>query len=235
MKFLYLLIDLGSFLVPFIFSFHPKIRFNRYFRSVLISLFLVAVPFIVWDIFFTSKGVWGFNPKYLTGWYFFNLPIEEVLFFFMIPFSCLFTMYTLKKFWIRELQVEFLRYILWGLVFVLLVVSFLNFNRYYTSWALFFDALTLSFFLLYQPKSVTAFFLSYLVLQIPFFIVNGILTGTGIEGEVVWYNNNENLGIRALTIPIEDFFYGMTFILLNQIIFERLTHHEAATKNEIES
>ncbi|MGB0178070.1 MAG: lycopene cyclase domain-containing protein, partial [Owenweeksia sp.] len=57
------------------------------------------------------------------------------------------------------------------------------------------------------------FYLSYLFVLIPFFIVNGILTGFGIEEEVVWYNDQENMGTRIFTIPFEDAFYGMILIL----------------------
>jgi lycopene cyclase domain-containing protein len=53
---------------------------------------------------------------------------------------------------------------------------------------------------------------------IPFFIVNGILTGSFIEGEVVWYNNNENLGIRILTIPIEDIVYAFNMLYSSLIL-----------------
>jgi len=55
---------------------------------------------------------------------------------------------------------------------------------------------------------------------IPFFIVNGILTGSFIENEVVWYNNDENLGIRLFTIPIEDTIYAFTLILTTLALTE---------------
>ena len=55
---------------------------------------------------------------------------------------------------------------------------------------------------------------------IPFFIVNGILTGTGIENEVVWYNNSENLNFRLGTIPIEDSIYAFSMILMNLVLVE---------------
>ena len=55
---------------------------------------------------------------------------------------------------------------------------------------------------------------------IPFFIINGILTGSFIENEVVWYNNDENLGIRLFTIPIEDSIYAFTLILTNLALTE---------------
>ena len=57
---------------------------------------------------------------------------------------------------------------------------------------------------------------------IPFFIVNGILTGSFIEQEVVWYNNDENLNFRLMTIPIEDVLYAFTLILSNLFIMKLL-------------
>lgn len=56
---------------------------------------------------------------------------------------------------------------------------------------------------------------------IPFFIVNGLLTGTFISGEVVWYNNAENLGIRIGTVPIEDVFYAFSMLYMNLILIEK--------------
>ncbi len=80
---------------------------------------------------------------------------------------------------------------------------------------------------------MSRFYFSYLIILIPFFIVNGILTGSFIEGEVVWYNNAENLGIRLGTIPFEDVFYGMLMLLINIAFFEWLKRRELATANKV--
>ena len=64
-------------------------------------------------------------------------------------------------------------------------------------------------------KAVT----TYAVLLIPFVCVNGLLTGLGLAEPVVQYNNAEILGIRLLTIPIEDIFYGFELFLLNIFFF----------------
>jgi lycopene cyclase domain-containing protein len=106
---------------------------------------------------------------------------------------------------------------------VLFTIGIFYFNHLYTSST--FIALAIYLFITAQFNftfSLAKFFLAYLVLLIPFFICNGILTGTGIQSPVVWYNNNQNLGIRILTIPIEDFFYGLLLILLNATIYERI-------------
>ena len=55
---------------------------------------------------------------------------------------------------------------------------------------------------------------------IPFFLVNGILTGSFIEEQVVWYNNSENLNLRVFTIPIEDTIYAFSLILTNLVLTE---------------
>jgi hypothetical protein len=51
-------------------------------------------------------------------------------------------------------------------------------------------------------------------------VVNGVLTGTGLEQAVVWYSEQEILGVRILTIPIEDVFYGMLMIGLTISCYE---------------
>jgi lycopene cyclase domain-containing protein len=58
----------------------------------------------------------------------------------------------------------------------------------------------------YRVSWLSRFYFAYLFLMIPFLIVNGILTGTGLEQPVVWYNPNEMIGLRLLSIPVEDVF-----------------------------
>ncbi len=70
------------------------------------------------------------------------------------------------------------------------------------------------------------FYFAFGFILIPFLLVNGILTGSFIEGEVVWYNEKEIQGIRIATIPFEDVFYGMLLLLCNISIFEWLIVHD---------
>ena len=74
----------------------------------------------------------------------------------------------------------------------------------------------------FKVKWLSRFYFAYLILQIPFLIVNGILTGTGLKEPIVWYNASHIIGWRILTIPFEDIFYGMAMLLMSIAIYEYL-------------
>jgi lycopene cyclase domain-containing protein len=179
--------------------------------------------FIPWDVIFTAKGYWGFNPDYLIGTYIFGLPIEEWLFFICIPYACIFTHYALLTIWpqlgVSDRTVSVI-YVL--LLSILIVVLWYYYDRWYTFICFVYGIITLSVVYNYKRSILNSFLLTYLVILIPFFIVNGVLTGTGIEDQVVWYNNSENLGIRMVTIPIEDTIYNLGMLLTVFAITEAL-------------
>jgi len=215
----YLLIDLGSLIIPFIFSFHKRLQFHRHFMSFFIACLLIVIPFIIWDIMFTDLGIWKFNPKYLIGIDLFGLPIEEYLFFICIPFACVFTYFSLEIIWpIKEWF--YIKYIGVLMALILMVLAIIFHEKLYTFTT--FASLSLLIILSFKWKKATLFYRAFLLIMIPFLIVNGILTGTGIEGEVVWYNDLHNLNIRILTIPIEDVFYAMLMLMPTIIIFDKL-------------
>jgi len=66
------------------------------------------------------------------------------------------------------------------------------------------------------------FYLSFIIIFIPFYFVNGALTGSYSAEPVVYYDNNENLGIRLGTIPVEDSFYCFALLYSITLLFEYL-------------
>lgn len=223
MNTLYLLLDLGAISLPLAFSFYPKANFSKKWKYAWLAILIPAFLFIVWDIQFTQMGVWGFNPRYITGISLFSLPLEEMLFFVCIPYACLFTYEALGYLLIGKFSPTAGNYIVFLLLFFLLTLGILNLGRWYTATTfLGLSCLLLIARIRLPGEKITQFFLSYALILLPFFLINGILTGSWIEEEVVWYNNEENLGLRLGTIPLEDIFYGMLLILMNVSLFERL-------------
>jgi hypothetical protein len=55
---------------------------------------------------------------------------------------------------------------------------------------------------------------------IPFFIINGVLTGAITPEPVVFYNASEIIGLRLVTIPIEDSIYALSCLLIPISIME---------------
>ena len=222
-KHLYLWINLLSFIVPFIFSFYPKANFSRKWKFVLPAITITAILFITWDALFTKLGIWGFNPRYTMGIDVFGLPVEEILFFFCIPYACLFTYFALNNLIEKDHLLPFHEIISSLLIILLLVFGSYFIDRLYTGTTFILTGFFLAFVLLkLRARFMGRFYLAFAVLVIPFLIVNGVLTGSFIEEPVVWYNNEENMGIRLGTIPPEDLVYAMLMILLSVTIWEKL-------------
>ncbi len=220
-RFLYLVLDLGALAIPLLFSFHPRIRFYEQWRAFWPACSLVAAFFIAWDAAFTSMGVWGFNERYLIGTEILGLPVEEWLFFICIPYSCVFTFFVFGTLKPDPWGSRIARAVSAAMVLVLGSLAVMNTDKWYTATT--FLGLAALLFLLRRWGSafLGRALVSYLVILLPFFLINGILTGSFIEEQVVWYNDEENLGLRLGTIPVEDVFYGMLLILLNVTLFER--------------
>jgi lycopene cyclase domain-containing protein len=161
--------------------------------------------------------VWGFNEKHLIGIDLWQMPLEEYLFFFCIPYACVFTYFALTqltkipanpipKLWIVGIFFLIIGVSSWGkaypqVTFILLGLAWIIVDRI-------------------EFKYSRQFLIAYLLILLPFFLVNGVLTGSWIAEEVVWYNDEENFGVRMGTIPVEDTFYAMLLLLMNVSLYE---------------
>ncbi|TDO18631.1 lycopene cyclase domain-containing protein [Mycobacterium sp. BK086] len=64
----------------------------RQFRRTVRAIVPVALVFLIWDSIAIATGMWTYNPAYVTGIEIPpNLPVEEVLFFVVIPLCSLLT------------------------------------------------------------------------------------------------------------------------------------------------
>jgi lycopene cyclase domain-containing protein len=186
-------------------------------KPLVISIFWVFIFFVIWDQLVVNY-FWFFNSKYILGLFLLNLPVEEVLFFITVPFSCLFLWVNYKKLFKEKNISNFSSYLMF-FTFILAVLL-LFYGKIYSSSVLlvFFAVIILDLFLkshFFLKKSFIFFI--FLITNGLTFIFNLYLTARPI----VIYSELVKTNINIVTIPVEDFIFGMALVSLAVIIYEK--------------
>lgn len=229
-RYTYLTIDLVSISAPLLFSFHRRIRLYRHWNALLPAIATTAIVYIAWDSWFTYRGIWGFNARYITGLYLGNLPMEEVLFFICIPYACVFTYECLSGVVAKGFLKGNDRQVNIALITGLSIIAIIFRTKPYTALAFVILPVMILAGTLLRLRWLSQFYVVYGILLIPFLIVNGLLTGTGFAAPVVWYDPAGITGIRILTIPFEDIFYGMGLVLANVWLYTKIKTYQRRNK-----
>lgn len=228
---LYAWILLGSIIGPFALSFDKKVAFYRWWFPLFVGIAANGVLFILWDGWFARTRVWGFNPDYVWPARLNDLPVEEWLFFIIIPYASVFIYACLKTYLKKEPFFKNKHFITLFFLIATFFLALFNSTQAYTFYNCLIASLLLFIHYVYLKKDWMGYFwLAYFIHLIPFFIVNGILTGMATEEPIVWYNNSENMGVRFLTIPIEGSIYALTCLLLPITIIEWLRAKKRTNK-----
>ena len=213
---LYLWILVGITAVPLVLSFDRRVHYVSRWPAVFASAAIVGTAYIGWDILKTAADVWGFNERYAGSLKILGLPLPEILFFAVVPFSCLFIFEVVKAYF-KERSSKIPRWIWFVLAALLVVLSVIFHRQAYTLTVLLSVALFFILAAALQPDLLNSrqFWLAMLLTYVPFLIFNGLLTGIPI----VVYNDAENWGIRVYTIPLEDFFYSLSLLGFNILVY----------------
>ena len=121
--YVYLLLILFTLSYPLYKSFENKIQYYKKWKFLFPGILFSAFFFIAWDVWFTHIGVWRFNSDFVMGFNIINLPIEEWLFFIVVPFSCVFIYEVLNYFVKKDLLSTQSKFITIALVIILLIIS----------------------------------------------------------------------------------------------------------------
>ncbi len=224
LEYVYLLV-LSCFF-PLLFAFDRRIGVLRFWKAFLFSFLLAGIPFLIHDILSTGF-LWDFNHEHISGIFIANIPIEEALFFLIIPFCCLF-FYEISLFFFREKELKGIPPVaaVAGTVLVFLGIYF--YELAYTSFAFLSSGLAVLLMWSKDRKILSMLgFWSFLLLSFAgFLLVNFVLTSL----PVVIYNEQQLVGIRILTIPVEDFFYNLSLLSLYIVAYrygKKKFHQEA--------
>ncbi len=217
MKYEYLIFNLIVIGGPLLFSFDSRYAYYRKWPRVFLSLALPMAFFVSWDALVAGRH-WWFNELYTTNIKIAGLPLGEWLFFITVPFSCLFIWEIIRNEKRHESkQLGFLYPILFACI-PLGIIVFMT-GKEYTGLVLITFGLTalleklLKTDLLLRP--VTYVFFAIIIGLI--LVFNGYLTAR----PVVLYGETYQIGFRVITIPIEDFGYGIVHLLSCTILYEK--------------
>ena len=79
-------------------NFAFKLQFSKKLKLFLFTDALILFIYLIWDFWAVSKGSWFFDSNQILGIMLFGkLPIEEVLFFIIVPMMSILTYLALTK------------------------------------------------------------------------------------------------------------------------------------------
>jgi len=216
-----------SLIYPLAQTFEWRLKMYKRLKHIFPGILFSATLFIIWDVFFTEARIWGFNHSYTKDWYVLGLPLEEWLFFLVIPY-CVFFTYEVLRFFIKNFHIpKISKYFIWtSLILAVIALPFVYKLTYtFTTIAFVIPFLALQLIIKSYKTWFSYFLLTYAITFIPFIVINGFLTRI----PVVWYNNAENLGIRIGTVPVEDFIYLLGMLLPAFTIYHYLQDRKSST------
>jgi lycopene cyclase domain-containing protein len=215
-QFSYILLLLISISGPFILSFDKKVAFYKEWKFLFKPVFFVSLGYVVWDILFTKIGIWQFNKSFLLNIFLSELPLEEYGFFIVVPYASAFV-YSCLLAYFPTITNKY-NSILNGtiILFSILLMAYAPLKMYtWTTLGLL--VISIIYWQYKAPnRNIQYLYLAWLICIIPMLYVNGVLTGKPI----LIYNNLENCGIRIGTIPLEDFFYHLLYMVWMIHLFE---------------
>lgn len=95
---LYLLVLLGCLLGTLPLELVLRARVYARWRRLLLTLVPVVVVFVTWDVLAIRAGHWSYDLQQMTGVVLpGRLPLEELLFFLVIPTCCILTLEAVRR------------------------------------------------------------------------------------------------------------------------------------------
>ena len=75
-----------------------KVRVLKRIKRVILSIAPVAIVFLIWDAYAIAKKHWYFDPNQTLGIKLpFDIPLEELLFFVIVPLAAILTIEAVRS------------------------------------------------------------------------------------------------------------------------------------------
>lgn len=217
----YTLIALGVLAGPLAFSFDEKAPFWTHWPAAFLALGLTGILYLFWNSLAVRRGDWSFNPTYAGTLRLFHLPLGELLSFVTVPYSGLFLFELVRAYLPQgDLWVVNPASLYAGALFFVAAAWFYR-HQGYTFLALASVVMFLSTLALTAPA---------LAGRLEFWIWSGlclaallVISSLSTALPAIHYNPKAIWGIRFGSIPLEDFFYDLSYLGLTlcfYLVFE---------------
>lgn len=223
MRSAYLLFDLAVLAGPLALSLVPGPTLWVHRWSKAFVALLAGAPWIVWDIWAAGRH-WDFADAYVLGPRLLGLPLEEWLFFAVVPFSCLFSWEMIARGptatparWLRPLEGVVAALLIGGAAWGVALPPYTRLVLVSLAAPLVADATLATGVFLHARGLLYVGLVSILTV-----VFNNVLTGLPI----VVYEPSAQLGFRVFTMPIEDLGFGLGLVGVVTVVFEALRQAE---------
>lgn len=222
-KWYYSIILLVCLLPVIAISITGRKPFIRKWLLAIASAMITSIFFLPWDILFSRISIWGFNDKYLIGIEILDLPLEEWLFFLVVPFCCI--MIYEKVSTSERPQIPYRSVNMYTsftiAICILILVTYPT--QWYTASVAILGMCLASGLRATVPKyRLLDYYHAFFWCLIPFLLIDGMLTGLITSEPVVLYNRGEITGHRIFSIPVEDMIYCYGLLMINFVVYRRL-------------
>ncbi len=211
------LLNLILILIPLGLSFDKRGRVFKDWRAIIPTVLFTGILAVVIKLTFTNYRMVSYDPELFGGIYFYEIPLESVLFCFSVPFAGLIGYnYLNSHFPNNDLEIYSLAFshVLMGLS---VAVLFFAYTKIYAvvSFSAF---LLLLLYIEYVNKY--RFMYRFYRLYVVFFFLYGLaaLLFTGIKAPK--YNEPQGLEFKLVAIPFENYFLLGALLLCAVYLFE---------------
>ncbi len=189
--------------------------------AVIISGVFFTVSALILSLF----GVSVFNSDYVAGVRILDLPIEEILFHFILAFTGLNIYVVLNAHFPKNNLEKFSLSVSNLLLGILIAMIFFTHAKLYS--VITFSVLFLSLFYVEYVSKIRfmyKFYRAYAVMLVPFCLLYMLIGSLPI----ITYRVGETINLKLGAIPFEGFFYLMNILLVSVYLFEVVKHKSKA-------
>ncbi len=218
----YLLIDLIILSVPLALSFGNEIHYFKKWKFVIPASLITVGIFLPLEIWFVKNGIKGYNPAYLLGPEFSGIPLEDLLYLFIIGFAFIFAFEAMRHYLQKPPFPYMGKSFSVAMAILLIPVAIFNPLLYTSTIFLILAGLLLVHQFIFKTQWMGYFHLTFLLILPPMGLIRTVMTGTLIKDHVIWFSDDKTLGDRLFNLPIESLFYGVLQVLVAVTIYELL-------------